>query len=119
MTKEVRNAKVSLSSSEPHPNLDGAFRVIENGGAKAKGKFPDKQVGTKFALPALYQPLSLILQEIWKAAPATTNGHEQAHRNVNYDGEDLTMLGGIIRGMRHDFRTMDALALHSSEGIYG
>jgi hypothetical protein len=39
-TKEVRNAMLSLSSSEPHPDLEGAFRVIENGGAKAKGRFP-------------------------------------------------------------------------------
>jgi hypothetical protein len=36
-TQKVRNAMLSLSSSQPHPNLEGAFQVIENGGRKAKG----------------------------------------------------------------------------------
>ena len=78
----------------------------------------DKRVGSKFALPALYQPLSLIPIEIWKSAPSTTNGNEQAHRNINRDGVNLTMLGGIMRGMQYDARAMGALELHSTQGIY-
>lgn len=56
----------------------------------------------QFALPALYQPNSLIPLEIWKASPTTTNGNEQAHRNVNRDGVGLTLLGGIMRGFHYD-----------------
>ncbi|KAJ7769144.1 hypothetical protein DFH07DRAFT_769047 [Mycena maculata] len=76
-----------------HPDLDGAFRIIENGGHEAKAWLKDKQVRSKFALPALYQPASLIPLEIWKSAPSTTNRNEQAHRNINRDGVNLTMLG--------------------------
>jgi hypothetical protein len=127
---------LSLSSSQTHPDLDGAFQIIENGGRKAKGLsfffgyfigsyalYPlawlkDKRIGSKFAIPALYQPASLIPLEIWKSAPSTTNGNEQAHRNINRDGVNLTMLGGIMRGMQYDARAMEALELHSSQGIY-
>ncbi|KAG2033350.1 hypothetical protein BDR03DRAFT_967800 [Suillus americanus] len=41
---------------------------------------------------------------IWRACPATTNGNEQAHRNVNRDGVNLTLLGGIMRGRAFDDR---------------
>jgi hypothetical protein len=78
----------------------------------------DKITGTKFALPALYQPMSLIPLEIWKASPSSTNGNEQSHRNVNRDGVNLTLLAGIMRGMQYDARAMSALSLYSSHGIY-
>lgn len=35
---EVRQAMRSLSSSEPHPDLEGVFATIQAGGPKAKGK---------------------------------------------------------------------------------
>lgn len=38
-TKEVQVAMLSLASSQPHPDLEGTFRIIEQGGAKAAGKF--------------------------------------------------------------------------------
>ncbi|KAJ7493180.1 hypothetical protein B0H11DRAFT_2277283 [Mycena galericulata] len=117
-TRPVRKAMLSLASSHEHPDLDGALKIIENGGRKAKAWLKDKISGTKFALPALYQPMSLIPLEIWKAAPSTTNGNEQAHRNINRDGVNLTILGGIMRGMQYDARAMAALSLHSSLGIY-
>ncbi|KAJ6554288.1 hypothetical protein B0H19DRAFT_1029451 [Mycena capillaripes] len=118
ITPQVRGAMLSLSSSQVHPDLEGAFKVIQSGGPKAKAWLKDKRTGSPFALPALYQPLSRIPPEIWKSAPSTTNGNEQAHRNINRDGVNLTMLGGIMRGMQYDARAMAALDLHSSQGIY-
>ncbi|KAK7022501.1 hypothetical protein R3P38DRAFT_3317686 [Favolaschia claudopus] len=117
-TQKVRNAMLSLSSSQPHPDLEGAFTVIESGGRKAKAWLKDKRIGSKFALAAIYQPASLIPLELWKSAPSTTNGNEQAHRNINRDGVNLTILGGIMRGMQYDARAMEALQLHSAQGIY-
>ncbi|KAL4061961.1 hypothetical protein V8B97DRAFT_1878419, partial [Scleroderma yunnanense] len=51
---------------------------------------------TKFALPALCFPKSLIPHNIWRACPMTTNGNEQSHHNINQDGTNLTVLGGIM-----------------------
>ncbi|KAF8180705.1 hypothetical protein K438DRAFT_2021287 [Mycena galopus ATCC 62051] len=110
-SQKTRNAMLSLSSSQVHPDLEGTFRIIEKGGRKAKAWLKDKQTGSRFAFPAIYQPASLIPLEIWKAAPSTSNGNEQAHRNINRDGVNLTMLGGIMRGMQYDARAMDALQL--------
>ncbi|KAJ7763023.1 hypothetical protein B0H16DRAFT_1455455 [Mycena metata] len=38
-------------------------------------------------------------------------------RFINRDGVNLTMLGGIMRGMQYDVRAMEALELHSSDVI--
>ncbi|KAG2040955.1 hypothetical protein BDR03DRAFT_73762 [Suillus americanus] len=48
---------------------------------------------------------------IWRACPATTNGNEQAHRNVNRDGVNLTLLGGIMRGRVFDDRAAQSVDL--------
>ncbi|KAG1877489.1 hypothetical protein F4604DRAFT_1757844 [Suillus subluteus] len=50
---------------------------------KTQAWLKDKVETNKFALPALYRPASFITKDIWRACPATTNGNEQAHRNVN------------------------------------
>ncbi|KAG2040066.1 hypothetical protein BDR03DRAFT_950183 [Suillus americanus] len=46
---------------------------------------------------------------IWCACSATTNGNEQAHRNVNRDGANLTLLGGIMRGRAFDDRAAQSI----------
>ncbi|KAF9221065.1 hypothetical protein BS17DRAFT_639139, partial [Gyrodon lividus] len=61
----------------------------------------DKTEGTMFALPAIYFLKSWMPAEIWKAHPSTTNGNEQAHRNINQDGTNLSLLGGVMHG--HDY----------------
>jgi len=77
----------------------------------------DKVETNQFALPALYHPASLIPEDIWCAYPATTNGNEQAHRNVNRDGVNLTLLGGIMRGRAFDDRAAQSIDVHASLGI--
>ena len=37
ISDDVYAAMLSLSSSRPHPDLEGAFKKIDNGGRKAKG----------------------------------------------------------------------------------
>lgn len=78
----------------------------------------DKRTGSKFALPALYRPYSLIPLEIWKASPSSTNGNEQSHRNINRDGVNLTLLGAIMKGMQYDARTIASMELLEAHGIY-
>jgi hypothetical protein len=38
ISPEVKSAMLSIASSDPHPDLDGAFAIIEKGSAKARGK---------------------------------------------------------------------------------
>jgi hypothetical protein len=68
-------------------------------------------------IPALYQTRSLIPPYIWKVSPSTTNGNEQAHRNVNRDGIGLTLLAGIMRGQQRDMQMLSSINLHVSHGI--
>ncbi|KAG1876174.1 hypothetical protein F4604DRAFT_1492855, partial [Suillus subluteus] len=56
------------------------------------------------ALLALYRPASFIPEDIWRAYLATTNGNEQALRDVNHDGVNLTLLDGIMRRWAFDNR---------------
>ena len=61
-------------------------------------------ISSRYAFPGIYWPASKVPLEVWKASPATTNGNEQAHRNVNRDGIGLTLLAGVMRGMYYDER---------------
>ncbi|KAG1799560.1 hypothetical protein EV424DRAFT_1545973 [Suillus variegatus] len=115
--KDVEIAMLTIASAEPHPDLQGTLKKIKKGGKKAAAWLKDKIEGTKFALPALYQPNSLIPLEIWKASPTTTNGNEQAHRNINRDGVGLTLLGGIMRGFHYDTNISASLDLFDAFGI--
>ncbi|KAG2361563.1 hypothetical protein BDR07DRAFT_1485725 [Suillus spraguei] len=115
--KDVEIATLTIASAEPHPDLQGTLKMIKKGGKKAAAWLKDNSKGTKFALPALYQPNSLIPLEIWKASPTTTNGNEQAHRNINRDGVGLTLLGGIMRGFHYDTNICASLDLFDAFGI--
>ncbi|KAF5313764.1 hypothetical protein D9619_013715 [Psilocybe cf. subviscida] len=118
VSADVREAMLSLSSSVPHPDIQAVFDLINSGGRKAKAWLKDKRVGSKFALPAVYQPYSLIPLDVWKASPSSTNGNEQSHRNIYRDGVNLTILGGIMRGMQYDARASVSILLVDSHGIH-
>lgn len=66
----------------------------------------------------MHRPLSLIPEDIWKATPATSNGNEQAHRDVNQDGTKLSLLGGVMRGREYDHRAIISRELQDSKQIY-
>ncbi|KAF8996761.1 hypothetical protein BDQ17DRAFT_1173648, partial [Cyathus striatus] len=59
------------------------------------------KTSSKYVIPVLYWPESFIPLEIWQALLLSTNGNEQAHWNINYNGINLTMLSGIMRGMQY------------------
>ena len=125
---------LSLSSFDEQPDIEHTLNIIRNGGRKAKGTIhlhthiiktnyltawlKDKIEGSKFALPALYFPRSLIPPDIWKACPTTTNGNKQAHCNINQDGTNLTLLGGIMRGQEYDARAATSIDIHCTYGIH-
>ncbi|KAF8157089.1 hypothetical protein B0H34DRAFT_798402 [Crassisporium funariophilum] len=116
VSPDVASAMYSLISCEPH-DIEAAFNVINAGGPKARAWLKDKQ-DAKFALPAIYRPASLIPLHVWLASPPSTNGNEQAHRNIMRDGIGLTLLGGIMRGLQYDFRIMVGILLQQTFGIH-
>ncbi|KAI5985413.1 hypothetical protein EDC04DRAFT_2590279 [Pisolithus marmoratus] len=109
---------LSLSSFEEQPNLEATLETIQTGGRKAKAWLYDKIKGTKFALPALYFPKSLIPHDVWKACPTTTNSNEQSHCNINQDGTNLTVLGGIMRAWDYDSHMETSINVHDTYGIH-
>ena len=125
---------LSLANTDPLEDVQSTFTLICSGGEKAVGMFSklsvielnrqaidwldDKLVRSKFAFPALYWPASNIPLDIWKAVPATTNGNEQVHRNVNRDGVGLTLLAGVMRGMHYDRRAFHGLQTIAESGVH-
>ncbi|GJJ11594.1 hypothetical protein Clacol_005829 [Clathrus columnatus] len=83
LEQDVWSAMMSLASSEASANYDKVIDTICTGGKKALDWLGDKESNDAFTLAAIYQPLSKILSKVWKAAPLTSNGNEQAHRNIN------------------------------------
>ncbi|KAF8578686.1 hypothetical protein K439DRAFT_1621146 [Ramaria rubella] len=118
ITDEVRTAMHSLSSSSPVPDLEEIKNLIRHGGSKSAAWMNDKEVGSPFVIPAIYQPASKIPLEVWQAAPSTSNGNEQAHRNVNRDGTGLTLLAAIMRGLQYDVRAVRSVGLMGEAGIH-
>ncbi|KAG6374675.1 hypothetical protein JVT61DRAFT_4044 [Boletus reticuloceps] len=113
----VWDAMMSLYTSDPHPDIQKTFEIIPAGGNKAKAWLKDKLDADQFALAAIYRPASFIPEDIWKASPSTTNGNEQSHRNINRDGINLTLLGGIMRGKEYDDRAAASIELHAAYSI--
>ncbi|KAF8480676.1 hypothetical protein JB92DRAFT_2837564 [Gautieria morchelliformis] len=115
---DVRRTMHSLATAYPLPDLSHTMRVVREGGPKAAAWLEDKTVSSPFVIPAIYQPTSKIPLAIWKASPSTSNGNEQAHRNVNHDGTRLTLLAAIMRGLQYDEREVAALQLMDTIGIH-
>ena len=123
---------LSISSFETCPNFENTLQLIRGGGKKAKGTnfhtqntiiantivdwLADKE-DTGFVIPALYFPRSLMPPEVWKASPTTTNGNEQAHRNINHNGVSLTLLGGVMHGQDDNAWVNKNINVHSLYGI--
>ena len=70
-----------------------------------------------YPLAAIYWPESKIPLETWKAAPSTSNGNEQAHRNINRDGTRLALLTGIMCGSQFDSRAVENIKIFKNESI--
>lgn len=133
VSDKVYAAMLSLATSEPHPDIEKTLDIIRDGGPKAAGELSsikhfvkidtspawlkDKLEGTKFAFPAIYQPASLIPLAFWKASPATTNGNEQSHRNAYREGIHLTLLAGLMKGMRYDQGATNSMDVHTTFGV--
>ncbi|KAF8574792.1 hypothetical protein K439DRAFT_1665328 [Ramaria rubella] len=118
ITDEVRAAMHSLSSSFPILDLEGTKELIQRGGSKSAAWMNNKEIGSPFVIPAIYQPARKIPLEIWQSAPATSNGNEQPHRNINRDGTGLMLLAAIIWGLQYDVHAVRSVGLMREAGIH-
>lgn len=132
VSKDVYNAMWSLVSTEGHPDIAKTLNTIQQGNHKAKGALSfvlkhltliidnsmvEKQRDGKICLAcniltnefdtSLHME-SLAIHHEWK---------KQAHRNVNWDGINLTLLAGIMCGYQYDVRAMSSIDLHITHGI--
>ncbi|KIJ34383.1 hypothetical protein M422DRAFT_263521 [Sphaerobolus stellatus SS14] len=103
--ENVRAAMMSLASAEPLAELPGTLDLIQRqGGKKGNDWLNDKLAAEGFALAGICRQRSLNPVESWKAAPNTTNGNEQAHRDANRNGVHLSLFAGIMRILQYDSR---------------
>ncbi|KIJ50328.1 hypothetical protein M422DRAFT_245581 [Sphaerobolus stellatus SS14] len=116
---KVHTCMMTLASSEelPAPAYDSVVSTILSGGKKAVDWFKDKEAADGWALAAIYRPKSKIPLYIWKAAPSTSNGNEQAHRNINRDGTKLSVVAALQFGQGVDYRQLESIDLLISHGI--
>ncbi|KAF8587795.1 hypothetical protein K439DRAFT_1630415 [Ramaria rubella] len=108
----------SLSLSFPILDLEQTKELIQRGGSKSAAWMNDKEISSPFVIPAIYQPASKVPLEIWQSVPSTSNGNEQAHRNINRDGTGLTLLAAIMRGLQYDVRAVRSVGLMREAGIH-
>ncbi|KIJ41597.1 hypothetical protein M422DRAFT_255518 [Sphaerobolus stellatus SS14] len=117
--EKVCTCMMTLASSEelPAPVYDSVVSTILSGGKKAVDWFKDKEAADGWALAAIYHPKSKIPLYIWKAAPSTSNGNEQAHRNINRDGTKLSVVAALQFGQGVDYHQLESIDLLISHGI--
>ncbi|KIJ46710.1 hypothetical protein M422DRAFT_249875 [Sphaerobolus stellatus SS14] len=90
VSENIHAAMMSLASAEPLTDLPETLDLIQRqGGKKGNDWLNDKLAAEGFALAGICRQRSLIPVKSWKAAPNTTNGNEQAHRDANRDGKNL------------------------------
>ncbi|KAJ7231184.1 hypothetical protein C8J57DRAFT_958149, partial [Mycena rebaudengoi] len=62
----------------------------------------NNKISSKFIFPGICQEKSFIPSAIWKATEENDNLVEQVHGDVNREGTQLSLAGGIIRGQAFD-----------------
>ncbi|KIJ25851.1 hypothetical protein M422DRAFT_273135 [Sphaerobolus stellatus SS14] len=116
---EVLTAMMSLASADALPAhvYEKILFIIGNSGKKGIDWLKDKEAGEGWPMAAIYWGKSFMPLSVWKAAPSTSNGNEQAHRNINRDGIKLSILAGAMIGYNLDSRTMSMLEVGELLGI--
>lgn len=61
----------------------------------------DKE-SSKFVFPAICWEKSYIPFDVWNARPRESNVVEVVHANVNMEGTQCTLVGGVIKGKHYD-----------------
>ncbi|KAJ7222651.1 hypothetical protein C8J57DRAFT_1094515 [Mycena rebaudengoi] len=123
--RRIRNAAVpnpvrwlmrSLVCLE-HPDWDATLQAICDQGGKVGTAWVNDKINSKFIFPAICQERSRIPQAIWRAAEENDNLVEQVHGDVNHEGTQRTLVGGVITGQAYDSMRMKSLEALETYGI--
>lgn len=77
--------------------------------AKEPSDWVRDKVRSKFAFEALCWEKSYIPKLVWMAGDANTNLIESVHADVNREGVQCTLVGGIKKGQAFDSMKMKTL----------
>ncbi|KAJ3762632.1 hypothetical protein EV360DRAFT_35312 [Lentinula raphanica] len=120
VSPEVRNLMRSLDCIR-HDNWDETLSDIRRLGGRAGENWVSDKEQSKFAFPAICWEKSYIPLEIWQARRRESNVVEIVHANVNLEGTQCTLVGGVMKGKHFDLLKQRALQVRAltSLSFYG
>ncbi|KAJ3776398.1 hypothetical protein FB446DRAFT_818917, partial [Lentinula raphanica] len=116
VSQDVRNLMRSLDCIR-HDSWDETLSNIRLLGGRAGENWVSDKESSKFAFPAICWERSYIPLEIWQARRRESNVVEIAHANVNLEGTQCTLVGGLLKGKHFDLMKQQALQNRERLGI--
>ncbi|KAJ3859292.1 hypothetical protein EV359DRAFT_75667 [Lentinula novae-zelandiae] len=116
VSEEVRNIMWGLICIQ-HDDWEGAVEEIRASGGQAGQNWLHDKEASKFAFPGISWEKSYIPLDIWKARLRESNVVEIVHANVNAEGTQCTLVGGMHRGKHYDLLKQTALTNREDYGI--
>ncbi|KAK0430244.1 hypothetical protein EV421DRAFT_1666717, partial [Armillaria borealis] len=101
VSEEVKQLMRSLICIT-HNNFDLAVHNIQRLGETAGTNWVQDKIQSKFAFEAMCWEKSKIPLDIWKAGNSSTNLAEGLHADVNCEGIQCSLVGGIRRTQHFD-----------------
>ncbi|KAJ7599699.1 hypothetical protein C8J56DRAFT_1156467 [Mycena floridula] len=103
-TKSLMRSLVCMK----HPAWETTLKRIADEGGKIGQDWIANKINSQFALQGMCWEKSFIPRDIWAAANGHTNLIESVHYDVNIEGKDCSLLGGIEKGHAYDSMKMKA-----------
>ncbi|KAJ6505572.1 hypothetical protein C8R45DRAFT_1091275 [Mycena sanguinolenta] len=115
-TEQVRWLMRSLVCME-HPDWDSTIQMISIHGGKAAQDWLQNKESSGFVFEGICWQKSRMLWQIWEAGDNNSNLIETTHRDVNREGVQCTLVGGLKKGQQFDAMKMKTLKAFESYGI--
>ncbi|KAG7093238.1 hypothetical protein E1B28_006924 [Marasmius oreades] len=116
VSEEVRNLMRSLVCIN-HSDWDGTLQAIRNLGGKAGADWLADKESLPFVFPAICWEKSYIPYDIWVSRAHSTNTAEAAHRDINREGVQCTLVGATKKAMQFDHLKLISLQAFEESGI--
>ncbi|PBK69410.1 hypothetical protein ARMSODRAFT_1018827 [Armillaria solidipes] len=117
VTDEVKTIMRSLMCIT-HTNFDSAIHRIQDLGQSAGTNWVQDKIRSKFAFEAMCWEKSKLPLDIWKAGNSHTNLAEGLHADVNREGIQCSLVGGIRRAQHFDMMRLKSQQVHQQVGIF-